>query len=173
MAKKTQKKPTKEKSESAIELKELFSAVNRKDRNWWKKLNSAQQQKFSVWLYNRYMSCARGIPDLQRYYLRATNLFSNRRLGSIPREHNQLAYLLFTTIPFTGGEADHQFVPVMKQLNSIDQKVNKKASVLLKLYPAEKTQDIEMWANSITDEDLNTMLEDHGYTDSEIQKLIN
>jgi len=101
------KKP---KSESSIELRDLFSAVNRKDKSWWDQLSKPQQEKFSSWLYNRYMSSSRdNIPDMQRYFVMAANRAVNRNFNTIFKDHKKLQYLLMTTIPAHGITTDYQY----------------------------------------------------------------
>lgn len=155
---------------SSIPLNELFRAVNAKDRKWFDRLNPAQQQKFSQWLYNRYMSIARSRESLmQMYYLLAANRISNVNL-STRKNHPKLTYLLFTTIPNTGAIADHQFIPAMKQYRSGDKEVVKKIKAIEQTDPLMKSEDIEQLAHMMSDEEFIEYLQDHGWTDKQINE---
>jgi len=155
-------------SDSKIELNRLFSAVNQKNRKWWNTLNSDQQTKFGGWLYNRYLSVANTrVADLTRYYVLAVNQHVNRNFSALKR-HPQLQYLLYTTVPFQGGEAAHQYVkplPIMKKSGK-----DNRAEVLAELYTEMKIDDVVTWAELMTDDELREELESWGMNDRDIQK---
>lgn len=158
------KKP---KSESSIELRDLFSAVNRKDKSWWDQLSKPQQEKFSSWLYSRYMSSSRSnVPDMQRYYVMAANRTVNRNFSTVFKEHKKLQYLLMTTIPAHGITSDHQYIKPLPQTR----KQNQAIKTLLKLYPDEKIEDLETLSDMLSRADLKKLLVDHGWDDKAIKQ---
>lgn len=153
---------------SAIKLADLFGAVNRKDRDWWERLNNDQRKKFSSWLYSRYMSIVRhNNPDMHRYYVMATNNVLNRDLSKLTKDHAKLIYLLMTTLPNEFARADHQYIPPMKK-NKADKKTNNKMRVLSQLNPSSKDDDLESLANVMTDDEFVELMTAHGW---EVKKI--
>lgn len=156
-------------SNSAIKLANLFSAVNRKDRNWWEQLNDDQRKKFSSWLYSRYMSIVRhNNPDMHRYYLMGTNNAINRHLSSLTKNHAKLIYLLMTTLPNEFARADHQYIPPLKK-NKADKKTNNKMRILTQLNPNFKDDDLETLASVMTDDEFAELMESHGWESKKIK----
>jgi hypothetical protein len=153
--------------DSAIALKNVFSAVDNKDTEWWETLTPAQQKKFSAWLYMRYTSNVKGNPDLARYYLRAVNERVNKKFNSV-RKHNKLLYLLMTTASPDMGEQFHQFIPPLKF-----KKTNRKRAKLLeKLFPLANEQELEILSTANSDDDIKEYLISAGWSDKEINEFI-
>lgn len=155
-------------SDSGIKLADLFSAVNRKDRDWWERLSDEQRKKFSSWLYSRYMSIVRhNNPDMHRYYVLSANKELNRDLSKLTKNHAKLIYLLMTTMANDFTRADHQYIPPMKK-NKADKKTNNKMRVLSELHPGSKDDDIETLASVMTDTEFEELLVSHGW---EVKKI--
>ena len=155
--------------DSGIKLADLFAAVNRKDRDWWERLSREQQQKFSSWLYSRYMSIVRhSNPDMHRYYVVASNLTLNRDLSKLTKHHAKLIYLLMTTIPDEYARADHQYIPPMKK-NKADKKTGNKIKILSGLMPAHKDSDIEVLAEIMSDAEFEELLTSYGWDAKKIK----
>lgn len=156
-------------SDSGIKLADLFSAVNRKDKQWWERLSKEQQSKFSSWLYNRYMSAVRhSNPLMHQYYLMASNKRINRDLSKLTKHHSKLIYLLMTTLANEHTQADHQFVPAMKK-NKANKATNAKMRVLTELNPSLKEQDLQLWAEIMTDEEFKQLMVEHGWDEKQIK----
>ena len=156
-------------SDSGIKLADLFSAVNRKDRNWWERLSDEQRKKFSSWLYSRYMSIVRhSNPDMHRYYVLSANKELNRDLSKLTKNHAKLIYLLMTTMANDFTRADHQYIPPMKK-NKADKKTNNKIRVLSELHPGSKDDDIETLASVMTDKEFEELLVSHGWETKKIK----
>ena len=156
-------------SESGIKLADLFSAVNRKDRDWWERLSDEQRKKFSSWLYSRYMSIVRhNNPDMHRYYVLAANSTINRDLSKLTKNHTKLIYLLMTTIANDFTRADHQYIPPLKK-NKADKKTNNKMRILSELNSSAKDNDIETLAEVITDGEFEELMVSHGWDQKKIK----
>lgn len=155
-------------SDSGIKLADLFSAVNRKDRDWWERLSDEQRKKFSSWLYSRYMSIVRhSNPDMHRYYVLSANKELNRDLSKLTKNHAKLIYLLMTTMANDFTRADHQYIPPMKK-NKADKKTNNKMRILSELHPGSKDDDIETLASVMSDTEFEELLVSHGW---EVKKI--
>ena len=156
-------------SDSVIKLANLFSAINRKDRNWWESLSKEQQQKFSSWLYTRYMSAVRhSNPIMHQYYLMATNKNINCHVSKLTKHHAKLIYLLMTTLANEYARADHQFVPAMKK-NKANKATNAKMRILTDLNPMLKDQDLQTWAEVMTNDELKELMLEHGWDEKKIK----
>jgi len=159
----------KPKSESSIELKSIFGAINRKDRSWWETLSTAQQDKFSSWLYGRYISSSKSNnPDIQRYFSMATNKAVNCNFGVLHRNHKKLQFLLMTTIPSPayGIIGDFQYIKPIPQTKRQD----KTMKILMKLLPDEKIDDLETLSDLIDSKELKQMMMDQGWDEKSIKK---
>jgi hypothetical protein len=155
--------------DSGIKLADLFAAVNRKDRDWWERLTKEQQQKFSSWLYSRYMSIVRhSNADMHRYYVLSSNQTLNRDLSKLTKNHAKLIYLLMTTIPNEYARADHQYIPPMKK-NKADKKTGNKIKILSDLMPAHKDADIELLAEVMLDSEFEELLASYGWDAKKIK----
>lgn len=169
MAKKDKKIP----GPGHIEIKDMLRAINNKDRGWWDRLTDAQKQKFSHWMGNRYVSSVGGSTELQQYYLRATNLYSNRRAGSISRSnHGKLGYLLLTTATVGDMNPRHIYIQPMRSLKSKNSALGAKARVLLDLYPHMKVKDIELWSELLDLDQFQNIMLEHGFTNQQIARVL-
>lgn len=150
-------------SDGGIKLADLFSAVNRKDHDWWERLSDEQRKKFSSWLYTRYMSIVRHHnADMHRYYTMAVNTTINRDASKLTKNHAKLIYLLMTTLVNEYTVADHQYIPPLKK-NKADKKTNNKIRILSELNPTAKDDDIENLATLMSDSEIEEMLVGYGW----------
>lgn len=156
-----------EKDDSAISLKSVLPAIDRKNVNWWETLTPAQQKKFSSWLYMRYTSNVSGSPDLAQYYLIAVNERVNKKFNTL-KDHPKLQYLLLTTASPGMGEQFHQFIKPGKRGKTNKKRIN----LLEKLFPLVSEQELEVLDEINTDEDINKYLIELGWTDKEIKAAL-
>ena len=153
-------------SDSGIELKDLFNAVNRKDRDWWERLSDTQQEKFAVWIYNRYFSSViSSNKDIKNFYLLATNQYLNKNQSILFKNHKKLIYLLMTTIPLSNEK--YNWIKALRK-NKSNKSANNKIKILSKLMPSSKDSDIEALANVMSDSEFEELLIDHGW---ELKKI--
>jgi hypothetical protein len=155
--------------EPGITIAGLFAAIHHKDKGWFDRLTEEQQQKFTTWVYHRWMSSVKHRnPDMQRYYLMATNKVINRDLSKLTKNHAKLAYLLMTSIPFDDDKIEHQWLVPMPQ-NKKNKAVNNKARVLATLNPAEKEDNLLALAELMTDAEFEALLVGHGWEPKKIK----
>jgi len=155
--------------EPGITIPGLFTAIHRKDRDWFDRLNEEQQHKFTHWVYNRWLSAVKHCdPDMQRYYLMAANKIVNRDMSRLVKNHGKLVYLLMTTIPFETNYLEHQFPKPMPQ-NKKSKSVNNKAKILATLNPSEKEDNILALAELMTDAEFEALLVEHGWEPKKIK----
>jgi hypothetical protein len=155
-------------NEGGIKLADLFSAVNRKDRDWWERLTEEQRKKFASWLYSRYMSIVRhSNSDMHRYYVLSANTTLNKDLSKLTKHHSKLIYLLMTTMANEFTRCDHQYIPPLKK-NKSDKKTNNKMRVLGELHPDSKDSDLETLASIMSDIEFEELLIGHGWEPKKI-----
>lgn len=156
-------------SDGGIKLADLFRAVNSKNVNWWETLTEEQQNKFSSWLYSRYMSIVRhNNPDMHRYYLINANQTLNTAISSLSKNHAKLIYLLMTTMVNEYTRVDHQYIPPMKK-NKANKDVNNIMKLLHELYPHYKDDELELLASMTDKKEIIQLLQEHGYSDKQIK----
>jgi hypothetical protein len=143
-----------------IPLKTLFSALGRKQRDFYDGLDEEERKSFSNYLTLRYVSSVRAASDFQNYYLRSTNLYVNRNFFSIPKEHAKLQWLVLTTVSPDVGVLDHEWIPSISKKSKSDDK--KKMTLLLKMYPHHKIDDLEVMASLMTESEVTALAEDYG-----------
>lgn len=164
------KKPKKD-SSSSIALRDLFGALSRKDRDWWNTLSQEQQEKFSAWLYNRYLSVPKSSNSLlNEYYLRAVNQHSNRNFNVIHKNHKKLQYLLMTTLIDPDIRCDHAYLKPMGKTG--DKKSNTRTKILTNLMPTAKIDDIHVLADLMSDDEIKQMLRDRGWEEKQIKQAM-
>lgn len=141
-------------------------ALDGKDREFYDSLTDEERKKFSTFLMIRYGATVGGIPELQTYYLQATNLRLNKNFFAIPKKHDKLNWLAATTISPGMGNQNHQWISAPKKATS-----NSKAEKFLaNLYPAMKIEDIALMANLNTTADIKQLAEELGMDKAQIKK---
>jgi hypothetical protein len=155
------------KKEYDIELKEVLAAIDRKDIDWWETLTPSQQNKFSSWLYMRYISNVSGSADFAEYYLAAVNERVNKKFNTL-KDHPKLQYLLLTTASPGLGKQFHSFIKPGKRGTTNKKRIN----LLEKLFPLANNQELEVLDKINTDQDIENYLIELGWTDKEIKNAL-
>jgi hypothetical protein len=153
--------------DSAISLESILPAADRKSREWWDTLKPEQQKKFSSWLYMRYMSSVGGSFDMSAYYLISVNQKVNKHFNAV-KNHPQLQYLLMTAASPGMGSVRHNWIPALKRSGS----TVKTMRIWERLYPNANAIELDILAESNTEQDLREHLEQLGWTDKEIKAAL-
>lgn len=143
-------------------------SLDGKDRNFYDSLTEDEKKKFSTFLMIRYGSSVSGIPELQAYYLQATNQRLNKNFFSIKKAHDKLNWLAATTISPGMGTQNHQWLAAPKKATSN----NKAEKFLAKLYPAMKAEDVTLMANLNTAAEIKQLAVDMGMTKEIIKAVL-
>ncbi len=154
------------KAEYSIELNDLLSAIDSKNRVWWDNLTKEQQDKFNSWLYMRYTSSVTTNEDFSRYYLMAVNEVVNKDFTAI-KKHPKLQYLLLTAASPGLGKQRHTYIAPPKAGKGSKKKYN----LLSKLFPMSNDTELEILGQS-SDEELKLYLESLGWTDKDIGQTL-
>jgi hypothetical protein len=90
----------------------------------------------------------------------------NKRFFDI-NKHPKLQWLLLTTVSPNMGKHRHEWMAYSGKTAK-----NKRAQKMLELYPHIKSDEAELLAAKITDEQYKNMLVERGYSDKEIKEAM-
>ena len=143
-----------------------MAQLDLRNRGFYDELTDEERKKFSTYLMLRWGSVVNGIPELQQYYLQAMNERVNKRFFDI-NKHPKLQWLLLTTVSPNMGKHRHEWMAYSGKTAK-----NKRAQKMLELYPHIKSDEAELLADKITDQQYKSMLVERGYTDKEIKEAM-
>lgn len=153
----------------AIDIKSEMAALDRKDRDFYDNLSDEDKKKFSTFLMIRWGACVTGDPDLQAYYLKATNLRLNKNFFAINKtRHDKLNWLAATTISPGMGNQFHQWISLKKK-EGPNAKVRK---FFATLYPAMKDADLDLMAKLNDVKAVKKHAEELGMTKEQIKAAL-
>lgn len=140
-----------------LALSRVLTALDRKDRNFYKNLPDNEKKEVQPYVLMRYLSSSKGSLELQEWYLRATNEYVNKGYWNLSStDHKELQWLLLTTVSPGMGTQYHEWIPMKKD------KKNKKLEVLHELFPEAGDMELETLDGIYTMDDVRRMLEDRG-----------
>ena len=148
-----------------LTIRSEMAALDGKYRGFYDSLTDEEKKKFGVFLMIRYGSSVKGIPELQEWYLRATNERLNVNFFDIGR-HPKLQWLLATTISPGMGNQFHEWISPKKRKSE----GNKTVKFLRKLYPELKEDEIELLGRLNSKQDIKELAKRLGYDDKDIKK---
>ena len=148
-----------------LSINNEMAQLDAKNYDFYDELNEEERKKFSTYLMLRYAASVQGSPDLQEWYLRATNDRINQNFFDLNR-HPKLQWLLCATVSPGMGTQRHYWQAAKKKDNSN----NKAIKFILKLYPHLKEDEAELLAEINTEKDLKALARSMGMTDQEIKK---
>lgn len=149
-----------------LSLKVELAALDGKDRNFYDSLTEEERKKFSPYLMLRYSANVEGSADMQAWYLMATNEQVNKNFFDIStKDHKKFQWLMCTTVSPGLGNQRHYWLAPKKS-----SKDNKAIKFLSEIYPAAKTDELELLAEINGREDLKEMARAHGWSNDMIKK---
>lgn len=145
-----------------LSIQNEMTQFDRKNREFYDSLTDEERKKFSNYLMIRWGSAVQGSPDLQEFYLIATNERLNKHFFAI-NKHPKLQWLAATSVSPGMGTHRHQWIaPKKKEAGS-----NEVKKFLLEQFPAMKISDIETLANFVTKKDIKEFQREHGHADKD------
>jgi len=146
-----------------IPLKEILGAMDRRDFNWYSNLDDEKKKQFSSWLFLRYASSAKG-KDKDEVLLN-TNEFVNKYYKDLYK-HEDLMWKLFC-LTSTGRNQFHEYI---KPPNSRI-KTDTISQFISQTYPHMKGDEIELFRQLNSDDDIKQMARDTGMSDKEFDDI--
>ena len=140
-----------------------MAAYDRKDREYYDKFTDEQRKSFSTYLMLKYGANVGGSADMQAYYLMATNERVNKHFFDLGK-HPKLQWLSCTTVSPQMGNQFHYWLKTKKKEGD-----NKSQKFLAKLYPAMKSDEIELLAKINDKRDIADMARNLGFDDKSIK----
>lgn len=148
-----------------LTIKSETAALDRKDRGFYDDLTDEERKKFSPYLMLRYSACVEGSPDLQAWYLRATNERVNKNFFDVSTtQHKKLQWLICTTASPGMGAQRHYWLAGKKKEND-----NRAKKFLTAMYPDLRPTEIELLEQINTRDDLKNLAREHGWDDKRIK----
>ena len=146
-----------------IPLKDMLSAMDRRDFDWYSNLADEQKKTFSSWSFLRYASSAKG-KDKDEVLLN-TNEFVNKNYTDLYK-HEDLMWKLFC-LTSTGKKQFHEYI---KPPNSRIKK-DTVTQFIAQAYPHMKGDEIELFRQLNSDDDIKQMARDTGMSDKEFEDI--
>jgi hypothetical protein len=153
-----------------IELKEKLAAVDLGARDMWDAMDADQQKalKSEFFILNRYISNVSGQSrETQEHFVLTVNEFFNKH-WFVLQKHPKLMWQLLCLCSHESKKIFfHQWMGFKQKKGD-----TKKLKLLMEIYPAKKQSDLELLADIMTTQELKSLLEQYGYSDKDIKKLI-
>jgi len=151
------------KKQSALPIKDVMGALDRKDREFYNRLSDDQKKDFGAWILLRYASSVQGQSAPQFIYM--VNECVNKDFYAI-NKHPELQWLLFTTC----GNKKIQYHQYIKPPTARKKK-NKVQDFVASLYPHLKSDEIDLFLSINNNNELTELAKANGYADKDIEKI--
>lgn len=134
------------KLETDIDLFQVLAAIDRKEYDYYDRLNPEQQKKISAFQLTKWLSAISGKSAVQDFYLQSTNYHTNTHLvNSVVGKHPRLLWMMLCAASPGRGPQKHQWIPHLKasyvSLKKLVPLADAKA-YFKKLYPTAGDKDI-------------------------------
>jgi len=146
-----------------IPLIPMLSAADRGDKNFYSNLLPEQKKVFQPWLAMRFLSSVEG--RNADHYLLMVNDLVNHEFSSLSK-HPELLWKIMALCG-VGSVQKHPWIAPGKRKGK-----NKIQAALSKLFPALKSDELELIEKIYTLEEIIILFKDAGYPDIEIKELL-
>ena len=144
-----------------IAIKEILSWIDNGESAIWDQLEDEHKKQISFWLLNRYVSGIQGSRDKQELAVFKTNEYYNKHFNDIgvskDKGHPKLLWQLLCMSGNTGKNEFHPWIGFKKR----DGSTGKAMSLLEKLNPNMKTDEVELLARISTKKELKQLAEEY------------
>jgi hypothetical protein len=149
-----------------LDLKMVMRAADGKDYDFYDKLSDEDKKAFSPYLTLRWMASVGGSADAQAYYLISTNENVNKNFWDISK-HHKLAWLSIAAAAPGIGSQQHYWVNQKKTPSK-----NKLRGYVASLFPAMKEDEISLFMETNSEQDIAEWLTQFGMDPKEIKALL-
>jgi len=138
-----------------LDLKAMLSAVDKRNKDWYNKLNDDDKKLFAPFIAMRYVSSVKGDTFFQEHYLEMCNEFVNKHHWSLSKNHKGLLWKLMA---MCGAYENffHQYQAAPKK-----QTKNKFTQFLLDKNPNMKMDDAELLSSIMSKKEQDQFVKDH------------
>jgi hypothetical protein len=130
----------------------IMAAADKKDYDYYDRLNDDQKKEFSPYLIMRWFSNVDGNGDISKYYIIAVNEFVNNCLWDISK-HKKLSWLCICFSSPNVGKQKHGWLGAAK-----GKKTNTLKNKIMELLPNTKESDIDLLMKVHTTEEIKEWL---------------
>ena len=131
---------------------------DRKNRAFYDELTDEERKKFSPYLMIRWGSAVEGSRELQEFYVIAANERLNKHFFNInTTQHKKLQWLMATAVSPGLGTQRHVWIAPRKK-----DKANPNRKLLAELFPAMKSDELDLLATLTTESELRGYERDLG-----------
>lgn len=146
-----------------IPLNVMLEALDRQDFDWYSNLSADDKKAWSSWLTLRYASVAKG--SYEGEALLRTNEFVNKHYSDLYKEDDLMWRLFCLT-----GSGKKQFHKWIKAPNS-RKTTDKVESFVREHFPYLKDDEIELFMQLNSTDDIRGMAVDIGLSDKEVKEI--
>lgn len=147
-----------------LDIKNEMKAIDCRDYEYYNSLSDEERAEYDkqIWIQMRWCSSVRG--PLSAHYLILTNLYANVNFTEI-RKHPQLQHRLLQCVGL-GTSQYHEWIKPGKKATQ-----NRLAAWVSSLYPHMKDDEIELFLEINTKEDLRDLAESLNLSKKEIKDI--
>ena len=139
-----------------LPIKDILAAIDMGAKEVWDELAEDERKQVSFWLLNRYISSVKGSRDKQELAIFKTNEYYNKNWNLLGTRHPKLQWQLLCQAGNTGKIEYHQWIGLKKKAGD-----TKAISLLEKLYPNMKSDEVELLAKLSTKKELKELAKEH------------
>ena len=143
-------------AQQKLPIKDILAAIDMGASNVWDELSNEERKQVSFWLLNRYVSSVKGSRDKQELAIFKTNEYYNKNWNVLGTRHPKLQWQLLCQAGNTGKIEYHQWIGLKKKTGN-----TKVLSLLEKIYPNMKQDEVELLAELSTKKELKQLAEEH------------
>lgn len=151
-----------------LPLKEVLGAVDLGSKDLWDSLDETQQKaiKSELWILNRYISNVKSSnKELQAYFVLTVNEYFNKHWVDL-QKHPKLLWMLLCMCSW-----DNETIFYHEWIGFSKKKANKKAKLLLELYPNLNEDELKILARTMSDDEFKELARELGWQEKDVKAL--
>lgn len=148
-------------------FKKLLPGLDRRDLKLWSKLSADERKGFADIVALRYMSSVKtNNTDMLEYHIQLSNEFGNKYLWHPEiRKYPELQMMLLAMVG-VGSPQQHEWIP-----KPTVKKKNKVLEMISEIYPTWKMDELELFFEINTLDEIMELFESAGYQKDELKKI--
>jgi uncharacterized circularly permuted ATP-grasp superfamily protein len=139
-----------------LDIIRCLNALNKKNYNFYKEITAEEKKQFSLYVFLRWASNTNQA-NLYNKNIRKLNNNVNKHFFTLSKNHPDLMWKLFATVPDTQRNSRYSYLAAGKK-----EKVNKLERLIADTYPAMKMEEVELAAKLMTKEEKQEFLKGLG-----------
>jgi hypothetical protein len=155
-----------------LNMFDALRAMDKKDRDFWDKLNEQEKKGFAPFVMVRWASTVtHSMAEMDEWWLKATNQNFNMHLLNLNSEtakHPKLQWLMATTTSPGMGAMNHQWIGYKKKTGKTNNKLKK---FLIEQFPILSDEEITLLMSILTNKEIRQYAKDLGYNDKDIKSI--